>query len=97
MNAIAFEQFEVEARTHGFDEVLERSWEPNTTLAQHAHPFAVSARVVRVVRGEIWLTVGAKTRHLVAGDTFELARDVPHARRYGEEGASYWVARRNRN
>ena len=35
------------------------------------------------------------TRHLLAGDTFELDAHVPHAERYGAEGAAYWVARRN--
>jgi SAM-dependent methyltransferase len=56
------------------------------------HPFAVKALVVR---GEMWLSVGADTRHLRAGDAFELDREVPHAERYGPDGAAYWVARRN--
>ena len=47
-----------------------------------------------VVRGEMWLTVGGSTRHLLPGGTFELSVDVPHAERYGPEGATYWVARR---
>ena len=47
------------------------------------------------VQGEMWLTCGDRTRHLRPGDRFELARDVPHAERYGTEGATYWVARRN--
>jgi quercetin dioxygenase-like cupin family protein len=61
-------------------------------LDVHGHPFAVKALVVR---GEMWLTVGDDTRHLRAGDTFELGREVLHAERYGSEGASYWVARRH--
>jgi hypothetical protein len=43
----------------------------------------------------MWLTVGEDTRHLLAGDTFTLDREVPHAERYGTEGATFWVARRN--
>ena len=43
----------------------------------------------------MWLSVGADTRHLRPGDTFELGFEVPHAERYGAEGATYWVARRN--
>ena len=92
MNTIPFEQFRSEALREGFDEVLEREWPPLTELATHTHPFAVKARVTR---GEMWLTVGDHTRHLRAGDAFELGRDVPHAERYGEAGAAYWVARRN--
>jgi len=87
----SFEDFTAGARAEGFDEVLERDWPPGTVLEPHAHPFAVKAVVVR---GEMWLTVGDATRHLRPGDTFELERDVPHAERYGGDGATYWVARR---
>jgi hypothetical protein len=40
--------------------------------------------------------MGGQTRHLQAGDRFELDADVPHAEHYGAEGARFWVARRNR-
>jgi hypothetical protein len=42
----------------------------------------------------MWLTQHGTTRHLVVGDGFELEADEPHAERYGEEGATYWVGRR---
>jgi AraC-like ligand binding domain len=88
-----FSQFEADARGLGFDEVLERQWAPLTVLEAHAHPFAVKALVVQ---GEFWLTVQEQTRHLRAGDGFELDHAVPHAERYGSEGATVWVARRHR-
>jgi AraC-like ligand binding domain len=91
MGAVTFSQFEADARARGFDEVLERQWAAGTVLDTHTHPFAVQARVVQ---GEMWLTVGEGTRHLRAGDTFELDRELPHAERYGSAGATYWVARR---
>jgi hypothetical protein len=91
VNEPTFETFEADARAQGFDEVLERQWAPGTVLPSHTHPFALRARVVR---GEMWLTVGDDTRHLCPGDAFALDRDVPHAERYGPEGATYWVARR---
>ena len=93
MNDVTFEGFESEARAQGFDEVLERKWPPSTVLESHRHPFALRALVVA---GEMWLTVGDDVRHLLPGDTFALERDVRHAERYGTEGATYWVARRNR-
>ena len=71
--------------------MVERTWPPLTVLDTHTHSFAVEALVVQ---GEMWLTVGDNTRHLLPGDTFELEREVPHAERYGSEGATYWVARR---
>jgi quercetin dioxygenase-like cupin family protein len=92
MNTPTFEHFRTQALSEGFDEVLEREWAPLTELDTHTHPFSVKARVTR---GEMWLTVGETTRHLRAGDDFALERDVPHAERYGTEGAAYWVARRN--
>jgi hypothetical protein len=87
-----FDSFSAAARHAGFDEVLERQWKPDTVIDTHTHSFAVKARVVQ---GEMWLTIGEDTRHLRAGEQFELDRDVPHAERYGAEGATYWVARRN--
>lgn len=87
-----FAAFEAEARRRGFDAVLERRWPPGTLLATHTHDFAVWAQVSR---GEMWLTVDGRTRHLLAGDLFTLDAGVPHAERYGVEGASYWVARRH--
>ncbi len=87
-----YEQFETTARAEGFDEVLVREWQPGQMLDTHRHPFAIKALVVR---GEFWLTEGDAVRHLRAGDRFELARDVPHAERYGDEGATFWAARRH--
>ena len=92
MTTISFEQFAEQQRALGFDEVLERVWQPGTTLDTHTHPFAVSALVVS---GEMWLRCGEQTRHLRPGDTFELAKEVPHAERYGSEGAVFWAARRH--
>lgn len=92
MNRLDFEDFRAQAVNEGFDEVIERRWPALTVLDTHTHPFALQALVVD---GEMWLSVGPETRHLATGDTFELARDVPHAERYGEHGACYWVARRN--
>ena len=92
MSQITFQQFEASARDQGFDEVLERQWAAHTLLDTHSHSFSVSARVVE---GSFWLTVGEQTRHLQAGDCFELDANVSHAERYGAEGARSWVARRH--
>ncbi|MGS5085241.1 cupin domain-containing protein [Hydrogenophaga sp. A37] len=88
----SFETFKSQALAEGFDEVLERVKAPDTALDTHSHPFALKGLVVK---GELWLTVGDETQHLVPGDLFELELGVPHAERYGAEGATYWVARLN--
>ena len=94
MEPLSFETFAAEARRDGYDEVLERQWGPGLVLDDHTHPFALRARVVQ---GDMWLRVGDDTRHLRVGDDFALDAEVPHAERYGPEGTTYWVARRNRS
>ena len=86
------ESFTAQAMDEGFDEIVVREWAPNLEIDTHTHAFAVSAQVVR---GEFWLTVEGQTRHLPEGASFRLARDVPHAERYGAQGATVWVARAN--
>jgi quercetin dioxygenase-like cupin family protein len=87
----SFDEFERTARAAGADEVLVRDWAPGVS-ATHSHSFDADALVVQ---GEMWLTCGDETRHLRPGDTFVLSHGTPHAERYGEQGATYWVARRN--
>jgi len=89
----SFEAFSAEQRAIGCDEVVERVWKPGTVLDTHEHPFTARALVVK---GEMWLTVGERTQHLRAGDRFQVVQGVPHAERYGAEGATYWVARTKR-
>lgn len=91
-NPPTFAEFEAAEHAIGCDEVVARSWEPDTTIATHSHPFRARALVVE---GEMWLTVEGVTQHLRAGDRFELPAGKPHAERYGPEGATYWVARTN--
>ncbi len=92
MDQPSFTEFEAAAHGEGYDEVLERTWNPGVTTAEHEHPFAVKALVVA---GEMWLIEPGGTKHLLPGDRFELAASVPHTERYGPEGATYWAARRN--
>ena len=92
MSSITFDTFKQESLDAGFDEVLERQWAADTFLDTHTHPFAVQAVVTQ---GEMWLSFAGSTRHLTPGATFKLERDVPHSEKYGPEGATYWVARKN--
>ena len=85
-------EFEDKARAVGYDEVLERRWEPNLTVDLHSHPFDAHAIVVE---GEMWLTCNEQTRYLQPGDSFTLERGQMHSERYGSSGAMYLVARRN--
>ena len=92
MNATNFDAFKADALAAGFDEALERHWPADTVLDLHSHTFDAEAVVTQ---GEMWLTCGDKTQYLTPGSTFKLAPNVPHSERYGPQGATYWVARRN--
>ncbi|HSU22486.1 MAG TPA: cupin domain-containing protein [Variovorax sp.] len=92
MDRSDFAVFESQARAAGYDEALVRQWAPDAVIAHHAHAFDADAVVTE---GEMWLTCGDETRHLLPGDTFALPNGTPHAERYGPDGAIYWVARRN--
>ena len=89
---ITFEKFRDDMLAAGYEEVLERTWEPFAVAPTHTHPFDANALVVG---GEMWLTEQGETaRRLEAGDRFQLRANVPHEERYGPQGAVYWVARR---
>jgi len=92
MNSETFAEFEARARAQGFNDVLVREWAPGQVVGTHTHPFDVSALVVR---GEVVLTCHGEGRALRAGQPFELPRDTQHDERYGPEGATFWVARKN--
>ena len=87
-----FSEYESRQRAQGYNEVLERRWEPGAVMATHTHAWDATAVVVQ---GEMWLTVGAATVHIVPGGGFEVDRGAPHAERYGSEGTTLWAARRH--
>jgi quercetin dioxygenase-like cupin family protein len=88
----SFESFRAKALKGGADEVVERRWTASQTVETHAHDFDADALVTE---GEMWLTCGGETRHLRPGDTFYIRNGTPHSEKYGPQGATYWVARRN--
>jgi quercetin dioxygenase-like cupin family protein len=88
----SFEQFKLAKTAEGFDEVLTREWEANHETPVHEHPFEACGYIVK---GEFWLTLDGKTTHLQQGDTFKVARHMPHQEKYGPHGTSLWIARIN--
>jgi quercetin dioxygenase-like cupin family protein len=87
-----FEQFKSAAMAEGFDEVLTREWEANHETPVHEHPFEAFGYIIK---GDFWLTMDSKTRHLQQGDTFRVARHMPHQEKYGSQGTTLWIARMN--
>jgi quercetin dioxygenase-like cupin family protein len=87
-----FAEFEAAARAEGYDEILVREWAADAETGEHSHPFDAS---LRVVRGEVVLTMAGVTRRFLAGDTCKVPRGEVHSEVYGREGATIWVARAN--
>ena len=92
--ALSLDQFRALMTAAGYSEVIERHWAPGTVLDTHTHPFGANAIVVQ---GRMWLAVqGGPERELQVGDTFALDAEIPHTERYcTEQGATYWVARKD--
>ena len=87
-----FEQFRDKMIAVGYEEVVEKRWEAGATAPTHTHPFEANALVTQ---GEMWLTEHAGlAKHLLPGDRFNLQAHVKHEERYGDQGATLWVARR---
>ena len=92
MTNMTMSEFTKQSLEEGFDEVLVREWPANQHLETHTHAFDAS---VLVIKGSYRLSLGEQVRHLRAGDSFRLARNIAHAESYGPEGATIWVARAN--
>ena len=65
---LTLEQFRSVMLAAGYDEVTERSWDANTKLDEHTHPFDANAIVVS---GNFWLSVnGGETKQYLQAIPF---------------------------
>lgn len=84
-------EFTAQAMDDGFEEILQKEWEPNLSLEMHTHPYDVR---VQVASGLVRLSLAAGVQTYEAGQGFYLARNTEHAEQYGPHGATFWVARK---
>lgn len=77
--------------SEGFSTVVAVEREPNGSMDTHTHPF--EARVL-VIDGEITVVSAGGTQLCRAGDTFQLAANVPHTETYGPQGVRYLAGRK---
>ena len=84
-------EFTAQAMDDGFDEILQKEWAPNLAIQKHTHPF--DARV-QVAAGLVKLELASGIQTFEAGQSFYIPRDTEHAEQYGEQGATFWVARK---
>ena len=76
----------------GYAGPLDRRMEAGQVVPEHSHPFDVR---LLVLEGEFILDQGGTSRRYGPGEAFEVAAGVPHAERFGPEGATYLVGRRS--
>jgi len=84
------EQFTQELLRDGF-EVATRSMEANLHNSAHAHPFEVR---LMVLSGEMSVSSEGATTTCRAGDVFAMRAGCEHEERFGPEGATYLVGRK---
>lgn len=75
----------------GFGEVVIVTREPGGMLASHVHPFEAMALILE---GEIHIASAAADRVYRPGDIFHLQANEAHTERYGMQGVSYLVGRK---
>lgn len=90
---LTFDQFRLLMLAAGYDEVIERTWPPQTRLEAHSHPFEANGIVISGVMN--LRMAGESPRTLRSGDTYHVLAGVMHAETYGDEGATVWAARKN--
>ncbi len=83
--------FRRELAAEGYDEVVERRWEPAAVAPEHRHPFTAKALVTD---GRMVITCAGEAREHAAGDVFYIEAGTPHEETYGPEGATYLVGRK---
>jgi len=84
-------EFTAQAMEDGFEEILQKEWDPNIALDMHTHPYDVR---VQVASGQVRLSLADGAQTYQAGQGFYLARNTEHAEKYGPDGAHFWVARK---
>jgi quercetin dioxygenase-like cupin family protein len=80
-------------KADGYDEVEHKSVPAATRHGEHRHPW--DARLL-VVDGELTLGIAGASRTYRPGESFEVAREVPHTERYADDRETQLIVGRRR-
>lgn len=83
--------FREQARREGFEDPTLVDWAAGTVNGSHAHAFDCS---ILVLAGELTVATDAAEKTYQAGDSFQMARDKPHAERVGPDDVKMLIARK---
>jgi quercetin dioxygenase-like cupin family protein len=75
----------------GFSEISTRTQDALRENTAHSHPFEVRALMLE---GELSLTFEGRTQLCRPGDVFTMKAGCEHAEKFGPQGATYLVGRK---
>lgn len=75
----------------GFPDAVVVTREANVEMEVHEHPFEAKALILE---GEMNIRVGDEERAYHVGDVFRVPANKPHSERYGPNGVTYLVGRK---
>jgi quercetin dioxygenase-like cupin family protein len=84
-------EFEAAIRAEGFQEIFEKTGEPNAKATPHTHPFDVR---ILVLEGQMTVTTGTEPHVCGPGDTFRMESNCEHFESHGPAGSRYVLGRR---
>lgn len=86
------EAFKRQLIADGYLEIVEKTIEPNLVIEAHSHPYDVRALVLA---GTASIACGGEAaREFRAGDVLEVEAGREHTERYGPDGYTFLVGRR---
>ena len=85
------DDFTESLRAGGFAEPVTVQRGAGIFLDTHAHPFEAKALILS---GELSICTATEDRSYRTGEVFHLAAGMPHSERYGPEGVTYLVGRK---
>jgi quercetin dioxygenase-like cupin family protein len=75
----------------GFPDAVVVTREANVEMEMHEHPFEAKALILE---GEMSIRMDDEVRAYRVGDVFHLPANKPHAERFGPNGVTYLVGRK---
>jgi quercetin dioxygenase-like cupin family protein len=85
------EAFTESLTKEGFPEAIIVKRDANTAMDIHTHSFEAKALIIE---GDMHIRVGDEERTYRVGDVFHLAANESHSERYGPNGVTYLVGRK---
>lgn len=84
-------EFEAALRSQGFNEIIEKTAQPNFEAKPHTHPFDVR---ILVLEGQMTVVKQGVPHVSNPGEVFEMDAHCEHYEKFGPAGSTYVLGRR---